>query len=77
MNKYPSLDKMSLVDVENTLVYNQHLKLAIADNMNKYGGSFVQALSTCVYRADPINLRRLIEAFTEYFLKYQPKNWTK
>ena len=54
---------------------NQDLKYQIADNMRKYGGSFMKALSECILRADPHNLAKLLEAFPKYFKKYHPKNW--
>lgn len=54
---------------------NQSLKINIADNMERYGGSFVQALSKCIMRADRDNLRKLEVAFEDYIEKYHPKNW--
>jgi len=54
----------------------QHeMNLKIADNMEKYGGSFVKALSGCVRRADPSNLIKLRDAFPEYFNQYHPSQW--
>ena len=48
------------------------MNLKIADNMEKYGGSFVKALAQCVRKADPINLMKLREAFPHYFNEYHP-----
>ena len=42
----------------------------IVQNMIKYGGSFVRALGEAALHADPDNLRRLREAFPEYWEKY-------
>jgi len=42
----------------------------IAQNMIRYGGSFVRALGEAVLHADPDNLRRLREAFPEYWDTY-------
>ena len=54
----------------------QHeMNLKIADNMEKYGGSFVKALSECILRADPNNLMKLRDAFPEYFNEYHPSQW--
>lgn len=57
---------------------NAHdMNLKIADNMEKYGGSFVQALAVCVKRADSRNLVKLRECFPEYFNQYHPSNWVR
>lgn len=40
------------------------------DMMAKLGGSFVQALADCYYRADGHNKARLVAAFPEYFARY-------
>jgi len=42
----------------------------IAQQMIRYGGSFVGALGEAVIRADSDNLRRLREAFPEYWEEY-------
>lgn len=39
--------------------------------MEKYGGSFVQALSVCFRKADPINFMKLRLAFSEYWKQYE------
>lgn len=49
---------------------DQDFKLKLVDNMNIYGGSFVQALSAATMRADKENLRKLVQTFYEYFKKY-------
>lgn len=43
----------------------------IVDAMEKYGGSFVKALSGALYRADPSNFAILKAAFPEYFAQYK------
>ena len=43
----------------------------VIDCMQKYGGSFVKALAECLIRADPINYKKLKDAFTDYFLQYK------
>jgi hypothetical protein len=47
----------------------------IVERMGKFGGSFVQSLAGCFYRADRNNIERLKKAFPEYWLEY--KNLTK
>ncbi len=39
--------------------------------MQKFGGSFVQALAKCLHRADHINYKKLKDAFPEYINKYR------
>ena len=43
----------------------------VIDNMEKYGGSFVQALAVCFLRADPKNLLKLRLSFHEYWDEYK------
>lgn len=45
-------------------------KLTMISRMQKYGGSFVQALAVCFVRADHINTLKLSEAFPEYVRQY-------
>lgn len=42
----------------------------VVEAMEKYGGSFVQALAVCFRRADSINLAKLKETFSEYWQQY-------
>ena len=42
--------------------------------MEKYGGSFVVALSYALRKADPYNKQRLIDAFPEYVEEYGPNS---
>lgn len=51
------------------------LKIEIAENMEKRGGSFVKALSQCIIHADPVNFERLETVFRDYFDDYTPKEW--
>jgi hypothetical protein len=53
----------------------QDEKIEIIENMEKFGGSFVKALSQCILRADPSNLQKLEDAFGEYFEMYKKENW--
>lgn len=55
---------------------NQELKLDIANNMLKYGGSFVKCLASCIMHADAQNLRKIEMLFPEYLENYHPKNWS-
>lgn len=48
-------------------------RIKVAENMVKYGGGFVQALGTALYRADRINTARIRNAFPEYWKQY--KDW--
>lgn len=41
------------------------------ENMEKYGGSFVKALAECARRADPINLRKIKDTWSEYWNQYE------
>jgi hypothetical protein len=43
----------------------------VLEQMEKYGGSFVQALAVCFRRADPNNLAKLKETFAEYWQQYE------
>ncbi len=43
----------------------------IIESMQKYGGSFVQALAVCFQRADSANFVRLKNAFPEYQKQYK------
>jgi len=38
--------------------------------MRTYGGGFVQALGMALTHADPVNAKKLKEAFPDYFEKY-------
>ena len=40
------------------------------ENMEVFGGSFVQSLAVCYKKADPINQKILYEAFEHFFFKY-------
>ncbi len=42
----------------------------IIEAMERYGGSFVQALAAACWRADPNNFQRLKKAFPEYWREY-------
>lgn len=44
--------------------------LLMVARMQRYGGSFVQALAECFIHADQDNLGRLYRAFPEYVKEY-------
>lgn len=43
---------------------------AILDQMDKRGGSFVCSLAATMWKADPENLAKLVNAFPEYMECY-------
>lgn len=45
-------------------------KIKMVENMERYGGGFVQALALCFIKADIDNLGRLYAAFPEIVHKY-------
>lgn len=47
-------------------------RLVTVKAMRMYGGSFVNALSECMLRADEDNAARIEKAFPEYMKKYGP-----
>ena len=40
------------------------------ENMDRFGGSFIQSLAVCYKKADPINKGRLFDTFKHLFNKY-------
>ena len=42
----------------------------VIENMRIFGGSFIKSLAECFSHADPINFRRLKNAFPEYWEQY-------
>jgi hypothetical protein len=40
------------------------------ENMDRFGGSFVQSLAFCYSQADPDNQETLLNAFKSTFVKY-------
>ena len=42
----------------------------VARTMQEYGGSFVRALGTAALVADPTNLKKLRDAFPDYWANY-------
>ncbi len=47
------------------------LDYATVEAMEKYGGSFVQALAALIRCADNINFKKLKKAFPEYWKQYE------
>lgn len=45
--------------------------LNIVKAMNEYGSDFVQALSDCFFRADPVNFLKLKATFSDYWVQYE------
>jgi hypothetical protein len=48
-------------------------EMKVVETMQEFGGSFVKALASCFYRADPLNFQRLRKAFPEYWNEYREK----
>ncbi len=46
-------------------------EFAVVEDMERYGGSFVQALAQAFYRADRHNFKKLKNAFPEYWAEYE------
>ena len=44
--------------------------LIALENMEVFGGSFIQSLAFCYSQADPSNQEKLLNAFMSDFLKY-------
>ena len=68
-------DGMTTWEISWNLSTSLDLKLQVADNMKRFGGSFVQALSNCIIMADSNNLKKLIKTFKNYFIEYAPAKW--
>lgn len=73
------LRKMSPYMFYRRVGVDQDLRIVIADNMKKYGGSFVQKLGEALLLADMSNNEfsngfKLAQAFPEYFMKYATWN---
>lgn len=47
------------------------IDLKVVEAMEKYGGSFVKALATACYHADPNNLARIKIHFADYWKEYE------
>lgn len=75
--EYKGLSKMSPHSVCEMISKDQDLKLYICENMETYGGSFVQALAECLRRADSKNTFKLCDAFQEYMWQYLPEKWER
>lgn len=48
-----------------------HKDLKMIEMMEKYGGSFVQALAQCMIQADNNNYVKLISTFSNYVSEYR------
>jgi hypothetical protein len=42
----------------------------VARTMQEYGGSFVRALGAAALAADPVNLKKIRDAFPDYWANY-------
>jgi hypothetical protein len=42
----------------------------VARTMQEYGGSFVRALGTAALAADPVNLKKIMDGWPEYWANY-------
>lgn len=53
-----------------------HLEdMKVVENMERYGGSFVQALAELARHADPNNLMKIKLTWADYWEEYE--NWNK
>ena len=57
---------MSTMDLEEE-------KYFVMSGMIKFGAVFVQSLGQALYHADPINTKKIKDAFPEYWAEYLPK----
>lgn len=48
-----------------------HEKFVVAENMQNYGGGFVQSLGIALMKADQFNAQKIKDAFPEYWEKYK------
>ena len=48
----------------------KHFIYKALENMDRFGGSFVQSLAVCYRKADPDNKEILIKSFNKIFTKY-------
>lgn len=53
-----------------TKTYTKDELLTITDNMSRFGGGFIKALSEAIHRADDENLKKLQSVFADEFEKY-------
>lgn len=57
-------------------MYTRNQILTIHENAQKYGGSFIRALTEALMRADQINAQKLQLSFSDDFEKYLYSNST-
>ena len=55
----------------------KHFIYKALENMDRFGGSFVQSLAVCYRKADPDNQTILYNAFEYLFFKYAKFNGQK
>jgi hypothetical protein len=60
----------TLEPVEANLAREHDEAIAVAEQMKKFGGSFVQALGEMIFRADAINKRIIKREFAQYWNQY-------
>lgn len=63
-----------VINQENLHKYKNRMseeELDVVENMERFGGSFVKALSGAFYRADRENFLKLKDAFPEYWDEYE------
>lgn len=58
-------------------ITNQDYKLKVVENMQTYGGSFVQTLAQLILRADGANLQKIQATWPEYINQYAPEKWSR
>ena len=49
---------------------NKHQIFKALENMDRFGGSFIQSLAFFYSKADPLNQEKLLNAFMSDFLEY-------
>lgn len=66
-----------------SLIHNMNLLVRtgqdtnVLDNMEKFGGSFVVALSKAMRLADGSNFKKLRELFSDYWEMYDDPKWQR
>ena len=63
-------NQLTNADLAHLLWVDQDKKLNLVEQMEKYGGSFVKALSVCIVRADKDNLYKIVSTWREYINEY-------
>lgn len=62
-------EEQNNIDLESMKAIRKESRI-VSENMKQNGGSFVTALGTAIPYADDINLRKIHDAFPEYWNRY-------